>query len=85
MPKPICLNMIYPDIGCTVLRTLEDGSTTLDWVAQVRIGDEQGVFVWGAAGRNFERFRPGIDTWRNYVFPEEHLSCQDKLCQCPMF
>lgn len=57
---------MIPDIGLTVMRIHQWGEQ-LDYVAQIRIGDEQSVLVWGAAGLKHERFQVG-DKWKLHIF-----------------
>lgn len=48
-----------PPIGQTVIF-----NGKLDYVAQVRIGDEQFVLLWGVSNI---RHVPGKDTWEDYL------------------
>lgn len=61
MSDPSTATAALPPIGMTVRRRTQDG-WRWDWVALVRIGDEQGVAVWGAAWPQQDRFSP-TDEW----------------------
>ena len=57
------MTYLIPRVGQVVLR-FKDGTWSHDWVEQVRIGEEISVLVWGNAGRAYERFGQGQDTWK---------------------